>query len=166
MSLGWFAFAVLLPLWALGGLGDYLCHRAARNSATSVGVRESLLHLLQWTQIVLPVLLVLGFGLRPWTLAAGAACVLAHSLTAWWDERCARPGRYISIAENHCHAFLISLPVVAWALALWLYADAGSAAPAAPGWAVAVVVLVFLVSGGFVLEELLRCLRERRTRAA
>ena len=93
MHSGWFALLVLLPLWAAGGCGDYFCHRASGIGRTEAGVRESVLHLLQWAQVAIPVLLVLAFGLAPWTLALGAVFVLAHALTSWWDERTARPAR-------------------------------------------------------------------------
>lgn len=163
MHSGWFAFFVLLPFWAAGGCGDYLCHRASRISRTEAGVQESTLHLLQWAEVAIPVFLVLAVGLAPWTLALGAVFVVAHALTAWWDERTARPQRFISIAENHCHAFLNSVPAIAWCLGAWSLAnDEPRVSP--PLWATAAVVAVFSVSGALIAEELVRCLRHRARR--
>ncbi len=160
MHSGWFAFVVLLPLWAAGGFGDYLCHRASRISRTVAGTQESALHLLQWFEVALPVFLVLAFGVRAWTVAAGAAFVVAHALTAWWDERTARPQRFISIAENHCHAFLNSVPAVAWGLAAWSLASGEPEGPL-PRWALVAVIAVFGGSGALIAEEMIRCSRHR-----
>jgi hypothetical protein len=161
MSPGWFAFVVLLPLWAVAGFGDYLCHRATRIAATPFGAGESLLHLLQWVQVVIPAAALLLFGLQIWTIVVAAAFVAAHSATAWWDERRARPQRFISVAENHCHAYLISIPVVGWLYAVWIYASQGSVAPLSSAWIAGTVIVVFLASGGVIGEELWRCARNR-----
>jgi hypothetical protein len=158
MHSGWFAFFVLLPLWAAGGFGDYLCHRASRISRTTAGTQESALHLLQWFEVAMPVFLVLAFGVRAWTVAVGAAFVVAHGLTAWWDERTARPQRFISIAENHCHAFLSSVPAVAWGLAASSLAFGEPERPL-PAWVPVVVIAVFAGSGVLIVEELVRCWR-------
>lgn len=158
MHPGWFAFTVLLPLWTAGGCGDYLCHRASGISHTERGSRESALHLVQWVEVAAPVFVVLAFGIRTWTVVFGAVCVVAHGLTAWWDEATARPQRFISIAENQCHAFLNGVPAVAWGLAAWLLATAESQEPTPP-WAVLAVTIVLTASGALILEELVRCLR-------
>lgn len=158
-----FALFGLLPLWALAGAGDYLCHRVSRIAKTPFGVRESLLHLLQWAQIALPAGLLVVFGLRHWTIAAAAALVLAHSATAWWDESRTKPQRWVSTAENHCHAYLIAVPVVGVCWAAWLYVAYGTlpAPTPLPTWKIAYVVAVFALSGTIIAEEWLRCRRER-----
>src|SRR3954468_17262202 len=51
----------VLPLWIIAGLGDYLCHRAARIQDNS-GAPESILHLVQFGLVGLPV--TLGLFLR------------------------------------------------------------------------------------------------------
>lgn len=49
---------VVLPLWLAAGFADYLCHRASRIAETS-GWKESLLHLLQFAELAVPVLAAL-----------------------------------------------------------------------------------------------------------
>jgi hypothetical protein len=44
-----------LPLWLAAGFADYLCHRATSIETTS-GWKESLLHLLQFGEMAIPVL--------------------------------------------------------------------------------------------------------------
>jgi hypothetical protein len=46
----------VLPLWLVAGFADYLCHRAANIEGTS-GVKETLLHLLQFAEMAVPTLL-------------------------------------------------------------------------------------------------------------
>jgi hypothetical protein len=43
----------ILPLWLAAGFADYLCHRAAHIEQTS-GVKESILHLLQFVEMGIP----------------------------------------------------------------------------------------------------------------
>ena len=62
----------ILPLWLAAGFSDYLCHRAAQIEKTS-GWKESLLHLLQFGEMAIPV------GL------AAAAC--GESVTFFRDSR-------------------------------------------------------------------------------
>ena len=45
----------VLPVWLAAGFADYLCHRASHIELTS-GWRESLLHLLQFGEMALPIL--------------------------------------------------------------------------------------------------------------
>jgi hypothetical protein len=45
----------ILPLWLAAGFADYLCHRAAHIEQTS-GVKESILHLLQFVEMGIPIL--------------------------------------------------------------------------------------------------------------
>jgi len=45
----------ILPLWLAAGFADYLCHRAAHIELTS-GVKESILHLLQFVEMGIPLL--------------------------------------------------------------------------------------------------------------
>jgi hypothetical protein len=55
---------VVLPVWLLAGLADYLCHRAT-NIETTSGVRESMLHLVQFGLVGIPVTLALFSELMP-----------------------------------------------------------------------------------------------------
>ena len=43
----------ILPLWLAAGFADYLCHRASRIETTA-GYKESLIHLLMFAEVALP----------------------------------------------------------------------------------------------------------------
>jgi hypothetical protein len=45
----------ILPLWLAAGFADYLCHRASNIELTS-GYKESLIHLLMFSEIAVPLL--------------------------------------------------------------------------------------------------------------
>ena len=49
---------VVLPLWLAAGFADYICHRASHIERTS-GWKESMLHLVQFGEMAVPVLAAL-----------------------------------------------------------------------------------------------------------
>jgi hypothetical protein len=53
-----FLMYIVVPVWLLAGLADYFCHKVTRIERTS-GVAESLLHLLQFVQVGVPLLAAL-----------------------------------------------------------------------------------------------------------
>ena len=105
----------VLPLWIGAGLADYLCHRAARIQENS-GTPESLLHLLQFGLVGLP--LTLGLFLRPNAgfFLFGALCILLHHAVAYMDVRYADGSRKVAPREQMVHSFLELLPITAWLL--------------------------------------------------
>lgn len=50
----------VLPLWLVAGFADWLCHRAT-NIATTSGPKESVIHLLLFVEMAVPVLAALFF---------------------------------------------------------------------------------------------------------
>lgn len=127
--------AVVLPLWLLAGVCDYVVHARTRIAETS-GVHESALHLLQTAEIGAPMLAVLLLEVNASVLLLAAAGVAAHSITAYRDLRYAAPRRRIPVIEQYAHAFLIVLPVVALALVAVLHWPELAAAPTGAGdWA-------------------------------
>ena len=69
----------VMPLWLIAGLADYLCHRA-RRIEFSTGIKESLIHLLLFTEMGVPML---------------AALFLDDK-----QEFTVRPHRYIVMGDN------------------------------------------------------------------
>jgi hypothetical protein len=106
---------VLLPLWLLAGLVDYLTHQRTQIAATT-GPRESILHLLQALQVGLPMLVVLFLQLNLLALAILVAATLAHTVTAYIDVRYASSRRTILPLEQVAHSFLFTLPLFAMSL--------------------------------------------------
>jgi hypothetical protein len=158
--------ALTLPLWLLAGLGDWWCHRRTLIQRTS-GPRESVLHLVLYLVIAVPVALGLFLEINAPLLAFMAVCLCAHSAVSLWDSSYSQPRRYISPVEQMIHSHLEMLPVFALALVVVLHWDAvvhpewalvTRAAPLPGAWTTGVLVLL-LPGLVLILEELARGLR-------
>lgn len=155
---------MMLPLWLVSGLVDWLCHRRARIDRTA-GPRESALHIMLYLLIAVPVVVGLHLEINALLIAFMAVCVLAHMAVSLWDTAYAQPRRYISPLEQHIHSYQDTLPLFALALVCVLHWDAlaepvwsWSIRPQAMPWIWAVSLAL---GAGLVLiiEELIRCLR-------
>lgn len=111
---------VLLPVWLLAGLADYLTHARTHIGRTS-GVHESALHLLQTAEIGVPILVLLFLQVGPAALGVMILGALAHTFTAYRDIRYTAPLRHISPFEQLVHAFLIVLPLAGLAIVIVLH---------------------------------------------
>src|SRR4051794_6148889 len=74
-----FMFWVLLPLWLLAGIADYILHRRTEIESTS-GRGESWLHVLQAAEVGVAIVAGLFLEISSLVLAILIACVLAHTL--------------------------------------------------------------------------------------
>jgi hypothetical protein len=174
-----FMLWVLLPVWLLAGIADYLLHRRTSIEQTS-GVKESALHVLQAAQIAVPLFAGLFLEINSLVLGVMIVCVAAHTLTALWDATYTTPRRYISPFEQHVHSHLEYVPIIAVSLLVLLYWDEfralfGAGVGAAslnlrlkdepvPLPYVVGVLLVFLVLGVLLAEETFRTWRTARPR--
>jgi hypothetical protein len=113
----------VLPLWLLAGLGDYFCHRRMRIEDTS-GAPESVLHLMEFFLIFVPVLIGLFFTINFLVFACMALAWLLHSAASLWDTSYASRHRTIPPAEQHVHSYLELLPLFALLLVGLLHWDA------------------------------------------
>jgi hypothetical protein len=175
--LWWLLGAVVLPLWLLAGLGDYLCH-ARTDIAHTSGRHESLLHLLQTIEIGVPLLAFLFLATNALTLSLMAVGVAAHAYTSWCDLRYADGRRRIPPAEQVVHSFLNVLPWLALALLAILHWPVvrSLSAPATADWSVRlrtpgfdawIVLAILLASAVFaILPGLLELLRTQAARRA
>ena len=111
---------VLLPLWLVAGFADYLCHRAAHIERTS-GWRESLLHLLQFGEMALPVLAALFFEINAGIILLMIVCLVLHQATAMWDVHFAAAAREVKPIEQHVHSLLEMLPLTALLMVVALH---------------------------------------------
>jgi hypothetical protein len=100
----------VLPLWLAAGFADYLCHRAAHIERTS-GWKESLLHLLQFGEMALPILAALFLEINAGVILLMIVCLILHEATAYWDIRYATSKREVGPVEQHVHSFLEILPL-------------------------------------------------------
>jgi hypothetical protein len=171
-------FWVLLPLWIVAGIGDYLLHRRTGIERTS-GIGESRLHVLQAAQIGIALLAGLFLEITGAVLAILLVCVLAHTLTALWDTSHTDRLRHISPLEQHVHSHLEYIPMVAVAILVVLHWDAfiglfqgapGTlrlrAEPLPVRYILAVLIPVFGLQGMLLLDEFLRCRRASVRRTA
>src|SRR5947209_5834508 len=97
-----FLMYLVVPVWLLAGIADYFCHRSARIEQTS-GVFESLLHLLQFGQVGLPLLAALTLEINAGVLLLMLAGLVLHQATAVWDVRYANDTRGVAPVEQHIH---------------------------------------------------------------
>jgi hypothetical protein len=114
------AFA-LYPLWLLAGGCDYWCHRRTHIETTS-GVTEARMHVAQYVCIVLIVALAALFRFSGPALWLAVVAVVAHTALAYIDVRYTFSRRLISPFEQHVHAVLYLVPILA--IVLLALADA------------------------------------------
>ena len=171
---------VVLPLWVVAGLADYLTHRRTQIEYTS-GTKESALHALQLSEAGVPVMMGLVFDINALVILVMIAALALHEATALWDLSYTTGRRYISPFEQHVHSFLEVLPLMAVSFVTILYWNQFLAlwglGPEAARWELrlkpdplpagylaallgAVGVFIVLPFG----EELWRCLRVARRR--
>jgi hypothetical protein len=110
----------VLPVWLAAGFADYLCHRATHIERTS-GWRESVLHLVQFVEMGIPVLAALFLEINAGVILIMIVCLLLHEATAIWDVRYASARREITPTEQHVHSFLEMLPLIGLLLVIALY---------------------------------------------
>ena len=171
-----FLMFIVVPVWLLAGLADYFCHRASHIEHTS-GVAETLLHLLQFTLVGLPLLAALFLEINAAVLLIMAVGLVLHQAAAVWDVRYANATRRVGPAEQHVHGVLEMAPAIATAIVAilnWpdLLALLGIGQPSfglelkhtpLPRWYLAAVLLGVLICGVLPYgEELLRTVRASR----
>ncbi len=153
-----FLMYTVVPVWLLAGLADYFCHRASRIERTS-GVAESLLHLLQFALVGLPLLAALFLEINAAVLLVMLVGLVLHQAAAVWDVRYANATRRVAPVEQHLHGVLEMAPAIATAVVVILnWSDFltlfGSGAPSfnlelkhppLPGWYLAAVMLGMLL---------------------
>lgn len=110
----------ILPLWLAAGFADYLCHRAS-NIETTSGYKESLLHLLMFLEVGVPLLAAIFFEINALVLAIMIAGFIAHQLTSLWDTSFADDKRRVTPVEQHVHSFLELLPLAGMLIVIILH---------------------------------------------
>lgn len=169
----------VLPLWLAAGFADYLCHRVSSIETTS-GPKESLLHLLQFSEMAVPTLAAIFLEVNALVILVMIVSLILHQLTAMWDVRYAYRTRDVTPIEQHVHSVLEMLPLMAlvvivllhWQQFLALFGMGSEAAeftlrlkdPPLPWRYVTVMLtLVLLFEVLPYGEELVRALRVRRS---
>jgi hypothetical protein len=168
----------VLPLWIAAGFTDYLCHRAARISENA-GTPESLLHLIQYALVGLPVTLALFLKANAGFFMFAAVMILLHHFVAYIDVRYADKIRKVKPFEQMVHSFLELLPitavlllaVVAWPQFVALFGlgtEPASFMPQPqllfPAYTMAILLTALLFNLVPYIEELARCLRAKHNK--
>lgn len=169
---------VVLPLWLAAGVADWFCHRAS-DIAHTAGPRESLIHLLMFGEVAVPLLACLFFEIDALVILVMIAAFFAHEATALWDVSYAVTRRRVSPLEQHVHSFLEMMPLMAlllvcllhWEQALALFGLGDEPArfallrkepPLPEAFVIAILAASLLLEILPYLEELARGLRARR----
>jgi len=110
----------ILPLWLAAGFADYLCHRASSIELTT-GYKESLIHLLMFAEVAVPLLAAIFFEINALVIALMIVGFIAHQLTALWDVTFATDKRHVSPIEQQIHSFLELLPLTGMLIVIILH---------------------------------------------
>src|SRR3954466_6852524 len=100
----------VLPVWLAAGFADYLCHRAAHIEHNS-GWKESLLHLVEFAEMAVPILAALFFEITSGVIFLMIVCLVLHQATAMWDVSYAATMREVRPVEQHVHSVLEMMPL-------------------------------------------------------
>jgi hypothetical protein len=165
----------VVPIWLVAGAADYACHRASRIEATS-GVKESVLHVVQFALVGLPLIGVLVLEVNAAIVLAMLVGLVLHQAVAIWDVRYANDTRRVAPLEQHVHAVLEMNPAFAtvivailhWPQAIALlgvgtprFAIEWKHEPLPAGYLIAVFLAVVVLGVLPYGEELARTLRGR-----
>src|SRR6187401_3253006 len=101
----------VLPIWLAAGFADWLCHRAS-SIATTSGAKESVIHLLMFAQMGVPIVAAIALEINALVFAVMIVCFLLHEATALRDVAYAVERREVTPIEQHVHSFLEILPLM------------------------------------------------------
>ncbi|WP_363213799.1 hypothetical protein [Mesorhizobium sp.] len=101
----------VMPIWLIAGFADWLCHRATHIESTT-GAKESLIHLLMFVEVGIPLLAAMFLEVNSLIIALMMVVFLIHEATAIWDVRYATTARTVSPVEQHVHSFLEMIPLM------------------------------------------------------
>jgi hypothetical protein len=168
----------ILPVWLMAGFADWLCHRAS-NIERTTGAKESLLHLLMFAELGLPLLAAIFLQINAGIIALMIIAFFIHEATALWDVNYAVTARDVTPIEQHVHSFLEMIPLMAilfvvsrhWEQFLALFGFGAEAArfdlawkepPLPATYVLSIMTAILLFELIPYIEEFLRGLRANR----
>ncbi|TPJ24316.1 MULTISPECIES: diguanylate cyclase [unclassified Mesorhizobium] len=110
----------ILPVWLVAGFADWLCHRATHIESTT-GAKESLIHLLMFAEVGIPLLAAMFLEVNALVIAVMIVTFFVHEATAIWDVRYATTARTVSPVEQHVHSFLEMIPLMGLVIVVALH---------------------------------------------
>ncbi|WOI38630.1 diguanylate cyclase [Alteromonas sp. CI.11.F.A3] len=105
----------IIPIWFVAGIVDWYCHKRSNISGTS-GAKESLIHLLMFAEVGIPLFMVLIFEVNSLIIGISILLFFVHEATAMWDVSYAVTKRRVGPIEQHVHSFLEMIPLLALVL--------------------------------------------------
>ena len=102
---------LVMPLWLAAGIADWFCHRAASIERTT-GPKESLIHLLMFVEVGVPLLACLFLEINAAVIALALVAFFIHEVTALWDVGYSVTGREVTPIEQQVHSFLEMIPLM------------------------------------------------------
>ena len=120
MAMRFYLLYLVLPIWLLAGISDYLCHLASNIAETS-GWKESALHALMLVEAGTPVLLGLLLEINALVIAIMIVAFVLHEITALLDLAYAWRHREVRPVEQHVHNYLVLIPFMAMSFAIVLH---------------------------------------------
>lgn len=109
----------IMPFWLLAAFADWLCHRASDIEHTS-GPKETLIHIALFTEMSIPVILVMHFEVTALVIAIMIFFWALHEATAVYDVFYAVEHREVTPIEQWVHSYLGVLPMIALILVVVL----------------------------------------------
>ena len=170
----------MMPIWMSAGLLDWYWHKDTDIEHTA-GAKESLIHLLMFTEVGIPIIMGLFLEINAGLLSAMAGALVVHEATAFWDVAYATDHRHVKPREQHTHSFLEVIPFMALSMASCLHWDQFRSifgiGNKKPDWEIKLkkermpgaylLGIAGLIVGGIVIpygNELWRCWRARNER--
>lgn len=98
----------ILTVWFAAGFSDWLCRRTSHIKETT-GAKESLIHLLMFAEVGVPLLAAMFLEINALIIAVMIAAFLIHEGTAMWDVSYATTARTVSPIEQHVHIPLMAM---------------------------------------------------------
>ncbi|TPI47758.1 MULTISPECIES: diguanylate cyclase [unclassified Mesorhizobium] len=101
----------LLPVWLAAGFADWICRRASHIESTT-GAKESLIHLLMFAEVGIPLLAAMFLDVNALIILVMIVTFFVHEATAMWDVSYATTARTVTPIEQHVHSFLEMIPLM------------------------------------------------------
>jgi hypothetical protein len=105
----------IMPLWLLAAFADWLCHRASDIEHTS-GPKETLIHIALFTEMAVPIVLVMHFDVTALVIATMILFWVLHEATAVYDVMFAVDHREVTPLEQWVHSYLGVIPLLSFVL--------------------------------------------------
>ena len=90
----------IMPVWLIAGIADWICHRTT-DIAHTTGAKESVIHLLMFGEVAIPLLAALFLEINALIIALTVVAFPIHEATALWDVSYAVKHREVSPIEQH-----------------------------------------------------------------